>query len=96
MKPRELINQVTVMENATAFAGATRGWTTDPPQIYLGITDAKYGKIGCQYSLDLSREDAQQLIDQLTAALALPAHTAEEVANHQAHVAFRKERDRGY
>lgn len=96
MKLRELINHTTVIEQASTFAGATRGWTTDPPELYLAITDALHGKIGHLYSLDLTREAAQQLIDQLTAALALPAHTAEEVANHQAHVAFRKERDRGY
>lgn len=93
MKLRELIRQTDVIDNASVFAGATRGWTTDAPEIYLAIRDSSNSAL---YSMDLTREAAQKLIDELTAALALPALTPEEVANHREHQAWVMEKERGW
>lgn len=91
MKLRELIKGTEVLADATPFAGATRGWTTEVPEIYLGIRDTSTSTL---YSLDLTREAAQKLIDQLQQALLLPAFTPEEIAHHNEHMAYRNEREK--
>lgn len=93
MKLRELIRGVDIVDNASAFAGATRDWTTDEPEIYLAIRDRSHSVL---YSLDLTREAAQKLINELNLALLLPAHTPEEVANHVQHQAWLDEKERGW
>ncbi len=94
MKLRELIKRTTVIEDASVFAGATRNWDRNVPEIYLGITDV--GTHCRLFSLDLTREETERLIEQLQAALAVPPYTDEEIRNHREHVAFRREKELGY
>lgn len=91
MKLRELIKGVTVLDNAFAFAGATRKWGEEP-EIYIGIRDSQLNSL---YSANLTREDAQKLVRELTAALEVRAHTEEEIANHEDHVQFWREKNNG-
>ena len=94
MNLRELVSQTTIAKDVEVFAGATRAYTTEPPLVYLAISATDPGRLKSVHSVNLTREAAQKLIDQLMAALALPAHTAEEIERHVAHTAYRTEREK--
>ncbi len=92
MKLRELIKGRIVIDDASIFAGCTVDRkNTSPPELYIGIynTDASREL----YSIDLTREAAQKIIDELIAALAVPAPTPGDVSDHLDFLAYRKEKE---
>lgn len=90
MKLRELTRRLTILDNVSAFAGATRNPSGGPVEIYVGIRGNDCSDL---YSIDLTRSEAEKLIADLTAALLVQPHTPEEIANHEQHMAYRKFRE---
>lgn len=93
MKLRELIKDRVVLEDVAVFANALRTYDDKPPQISLGMyrpgTETRE-----LFQLELTRESAEKIIQQLSWALSVQAYSPQEIEHHNQVVADRKEEGR--
>jgi hypothetical protein len=90
MQLREIIKGKVIADDVSVFAMGTA--YDDGVKISLGISKSRHSL----HVVDLTREAAEKLIKELTAALAVQPRTEAQIQNSRDHAAYVKEREHGY